>query len=163
MPLGLDFCIIVAANPILTCIMYRINRGLIKFLLLSMLTFDIYGIFVLSHISEEINVIASDRDGKHTMHYCWVFLVFSWLTLGIVPLVWFSNLSNRMSGELHARNIPYSFNAGTFWGWCVLGSLIGIGPLVYTHKLLKAMNFINADFNVNGKRSFMSNYLKKES
>ena len=32
----------------------------------------------------------------------------------------------------------------------ILGALIGIGPLVYTHKLLKAMNLLRKDYNVNG-------------
>jgi hypothetical protein len=52
--------------------------------------------------------------------------------------------------ELKRRGIHYSFGAGTFWGWCILGSLIGVGPLVYMHKLFKAVNKINADYNVNG-------------
>ena len=37
---------------------------------------------------------------------------------------------------------------GRRWNW--LGSLILVGPLVYTHKLMKAMNKLNEDFNMNG-------------
>jgi len=32
----------------------------------------------------------------------------------------------------------------------VLGSLIGIGPLVYLHKLFKAVNLMNEHYNTNG-------------
>ena len=37
----------------------------------------------------------------------------------------------------------------SFWGWGILGSLILVGPFIYTHKLLTAMNLLSADYNVN--------------
>jgi len=46
--------------------------------------------------------------------------------------------------------VDYQFGAGTFWGWGILGSLILVGPFIYTHKLLTAMNRLSADYNVNG-------------
>ena len=74
-----------------------------KFFLLSLITFGIYGIVVMSKISVEINRISSPRDGKHTMHYCLICFVFSWLTMGIVPLVWQHRLTNRIGDELRAK------------------------------------------------------------
>lgn len=127
----------------------RTNRGLTKFFFLSLITFGIYGIVCMSNISSEINFIAR-RDGKHTMHYCLMYFIFSWLTLGIYPFVWYHKLSNRIGGELARRNIPYEFNAGSFWGWNILGSLIIVGPFIYIHQLMKAMNYLAADYNVKG-------------
>lgn len=128
----------------------KTNRGLLKYILFSLLTFGIYGIVVNSAVSTDINTIASRYDGKKTMHYCLVYFVFSWLTLGIVPLVWYHNISNRIGKELNRRGIDYSFNAGTYWIWNILGCLILIGPFVYIHKLLKAMNLLSEDYNVKG-------------
>ncbi len=128
----------------------RTNRGLLKFLLLSLITFGIYGIVVMSHISEEINLVASPHDGKKTMHYCLVYFIFSWLTFGIVPLVWTHRLCSRMGNELKRRSIDYNFGAATFWLWGILGSLIVVGPFVYGHKFFKAQNLINADYNAKG-------------
>lgn len=129
----------------------RTNRGLAKFFFLSLITLGIYGIVVMSHISNEINDIASKYDGKHTMHYCLVYFVFSWLTIGIVPLVWYHRISKRIGMELVRRRLPYSFGSGTFWGWSFFGTLLlGIGPLIYTHKLMKAMNILAADYNERG-------------
>ena len=96
----------------------RTNRGLAKFFFLSLITFNIYGIVVMSHISTEINQIASKNDGKNTMHYCLVYFIFSWLTLGIVPLIWYNNISSRIGNELIRRKIPYQFNAGTKLSEC---------------------------------------------
>ena len=128
----------------------KTNRGLLKFILLSIITLGIYPLVVMSVISSDINVIASRYDGKKTMHYCLLVFIFTGLTLGIAPLVWYHRISKRIGNELKRRGIGYSFGAGSFWGWNILGSLIAIGPLVYTHKLFKAMNLLCADYNVNG-------------
>lgn len=128
----------------------KTNRGLIKFILLSIITFGIYPLVVMSVISTDINIIASRYDGKKTMHFCLLAFIFAGLTLGIAPLVWYHRISNRIGNELARRGISYSFNAGSFWLWNIVGSLIAIGPLVYTHKLFKAMNLLCADYNVNG-------------
>ena len=119
---------------------------MIKFYLLSFLTFGIYALVVLSKVSSEINLVAR-RDGKHTMHFLLIYFIFSWLTFGIAPIVWIHRLCNRMGNQLVARSLPYSFGAGSFWGWAVLGSLIFVGPFVFWHKFFKAMNLINADYN----------------
>ena len=127
--------------------MLRTNRSLAKYFFLSLITFGIYGLVVLCHISEDINIVATPRDGKKTMHYLWIFFILTGLTLGIAPLVWFHRLSNRIGNELVAREIDYSFSAGTYWGWNILGALIIIGPFVYIHKLMKAMNLVNTSYN----------------
>ena len=128
----------------------KTNRGLLKFILLSLITFGIYALVVMSTISTDINVIASRYDGKKTMHFCLLLFIVAPLTLGIGALVWYHRISNRIGSELARRGIAYSFGAGSFWGWNVLGSLIVIGPLVYHHKLFKSMNLLCADYNVKG-------------
>ena len=129
----------------------KTNRGLLKFILLNLITFGIYGIVVMSTISTDINEIASRYDGKKTMHYCLMFFLLSGLTLGIYPLVWFHGLSERIGNELRRRGIFYDFGSGTYWGWGFFGALLfGIGPLVYHHKLFHAMNLLCGHYNVNG-------------
>ena len=127
--------------------MLRTNRGLAKFIFLSLLTFGIYGLVVLCHISEEINQVATPRDGKKTMHYAWIFFLLTSITLGIAQLVWYHKLSNRLGDELMARGINYSISAGTYWGWNIFGSLILVGPFIYYYKFFKSMNLINASYN----------------
>ena len=128
----------------------KTNKGLVKYILLSLITFGIYPLVIMSSISSDINLIASRYDGKKTMHYCLLFFVFSWLTFGIAPIVWIHRLSNRIGNELSRRGIDYKFGAGTFWGWGVLGSLIFVGPFIYYHKLFKSMNLLCENYNING-------------
>ncbi len=128
----------------------KTNKGLLKTILLSLITFGIYPLVVLSVVSTDINTVASKYDGKRTMHFCLLFFILTPITFGIADLFWFHNISKRIGNELKRRGIAYGFGAGSYWGWCILGCLIGVGPLVYLHKLFKATNLMNADYNVNG-------------
>lgn len=128
----------------------KTNKGLLKTILLSLITCGIYGLVVMSAVSNDINVVASRYDGKKTMHYCLLTFIVAPITCGIGGIVWSHRISDRIGNELKRRGIAYNFSASTYWLWNVLGSLIGIGPLVYMHKLFKAVNLMNAHYNVNG-------------
>lgn len=128
----------------------KTNRGLLKFILLSIVTFGIYGIVVFSSISQDINTIAQNHDGKKTMHYCLLLFVIAPITFGIGAIVWSHKISARIGNELKTRNIDFSFGASTFWLWNVLGALIIVGPFIYHHKLFKAMNLLAEDYNARG-------------
>lgn len=128
----------------------KTNRGLIRFILLSLITCGIYSIVYFSAISEDINTIAGRYDGKKTMHFCLICFLLGPITFEIATIVWVHNVCARIGAELKRRGIDYSFGAGTFWGWGVLGSLIVIGPFIYLHKLSVAMNRLAENYNNNG-------------
>ena len=128
----------------------KTNKGLLKFILLSIITLGIYALVVMSSVSNDINVVASRYDGKRTMHFCLLFFLIAPITLGIANIVWYHKISARIGRELRRRNIPYGFSAADYWLWTVLGALIIIGPFVYLHKLFKATNKLCEHYNVNG-------------
>lgn len=137
--------------PAVPVVQLKTNRGWLKTFLLGLITLGIYPIVMYSGISSDINTIASRYDGKKTMHYCLLYFIVAPITLGIGNLVWCHNISARIGNELARRGISYSFGAGSFWGWNILGAfLFGIGPFIYLHKLCKAMNLLCADFNARG-------------
>ena len=126
------------------------KRGVILFILLNIITLGIYGLVVMSHISQEINTIASDYDKKTTPFYC-LACFLSVVTLGIYGVIYMNNLCARIGSELKRRNIKYKFDEGTYWGWGVFGSLLLlIGPIVFYHKFFKAMKKLIADYNIFG-------------
>lgn len=125
----------------------KTNKGLLKFILLSIITFGIYGIVCFSSVGESINAAASRYDGKKTMHYCLLFFLIAPITFGIAYIVWYHKISARMGKELARRGIGYSFSAADFWLWNVLGSFIVVGPFVYLHKMFKACNLICDHYN----------------
>ena len=129
--------------------MLTTDRSLTKFILLGIITFGIYDIFVLSGIASDINTIASRYDRRHTMNFCLILFIFSWMTFGIAPLVWIIRLSSRIGNEQKRRQIPQTMSVDVFLIWSILGSLIGIGPLIYLYKLLHSMNELCMDYNRN--------------
>jgi len=126
------------------------NRGLIKLILLSVVTLGIYAIVFYCVLSRDINIMASRYDGKKTMHFALMLFIIGPITLGIGYLVWYHNLSNRIGSELNRRGLNYAFNAKTFWLWCVLGAFILVGPFIYLYKICKAFNMIAEHYNING-------------
>ncbi len=128
------------------------NKSLLKLILLGIITLGIYDLVIMTKIGCELNRTATPYDGKKTMNFCLVAFIFSWLTCGIVPIVWFHRISNRLHDEMVRRGIGYAdkLSAASYWLWCVLGSCIVVGPFVYMHKLCKATNLINADYNAKG-------------
>ena len=140
----------VGAQPMAPARQLKTNKSLVKFIFLSLITFGIYSIVVMSSVSNSINTVAERYDGRHTMHYCLILFIFAPLTMGIVPLIWYNKISNRIGRELRRRGIDYSFSCAHFWLWNVLGSLIYVGPFIYYHKLFKATNLLCRDYNMRG-------------
>ena len=124
-------------------------RGMILFVLLNIITLGIYGLVVLSHVSQEINLIASDYDRKNTPYYC-LAAFLSLITLGIYGVIYMNNLCARIGNELKRRNIKYKFSEASYWGWCVFGVLFLVGPFIFWHKFFKAMKKLIADYNIYG-------------
>ena len=58
----------------------RTNRGLVKVILLSILTLGIYALVVTAHISEDVNVVCSRYDGRKTMNFWLLFFIVGPLT-----------------------------------------------------------------------------------
>ncbi len=132
--------------PVQCRVVLPTQRGLIKYILLSFLTCGIYGVVVLSRLIDEINIAASSHDGQRTPSAVEAG-VYTALTLGIYSFIWNHKFARRIGDELARRGIGYGFGASSYWLWNVLGMLIIIGPFVYMHKLLKAMNLINQSYN----------------
>ena len=51
------------------------------------------------------------------MHYCLMFFLVGWVTLGIGWLVWYHRVSGRIGEEQAARGLPVTVTASTFWLW----------------------------------------------
>lgn len=127
----------------------KTNRSLIKFLLLSMVTFGIYGLIAMCEMVNALNLIATKYDGKNTSNYV-LALILTPFTFGIYGLIWFHLYSNRIGDELKRRGIGLSFSSKTLWGWGIIGAIIYIGPIVYIYKLIQAINILCVDFNQRG-------------
>lgn len=122
-----------------------VQRSLLKFIVLSILTLGLYPLVFYTRIGKELNKTLTPFDNRNTLNYCLVFFLLTPLTAGIASLVWFHHMSERIGAELLRRGYEKGFGSKTFWVWGVLGSLVLVGPLVYVSKLCKAMNTLAGD------------------
>lgn len=125
----------------------KTDRSLLKFILLSIVTCGIYAIVFWSTVGDDINLMASRRDGQKTMHYCLMCFLVGPITCSIYTFIWFHKISQRIGDEARARGVATDFGSSTFWLWYILGSLIIVGPFIYLNKLCKAMNGAAQSFN----------------
>ncbi len=123
-----------------------VDRSLVKMVLLGLLTLGIYPMVIWSRIVTELNIVASRSDGKRTMPY-FGMLILAPVTLAVFPFVWMYRFCNRVGKQLELRKCDFRFSEKDFWLWGILGSLILVGPFVFTHKLMNAMNLINKHYN----------------
>ena len=137
-------------QPTAPVVKRKTNKGLWKYIFLSIITFGIYSLVVMSSVSNDINIVASRYDGKKTMHFCLLAFIVSPITFGIANFVWYHRISERMGRELLRRGISYDFGATDYWLWNILGSIIFVGPFVYCHKLFTAANLLCENYNING-------------
>ncbi len=126
------------------------KRGLVKIVLLSMITFGIYGLVNACGIVKDLNNCRQGHgETKKSMNP--VAVVFlSVVTIGIVPIVWGHRLTKRMSNELEYRDISYSLKVWHYWVFGLLLVETVVCPIIYLHKLIKASNLINKHHNTYG-------------
>lgn len=120
-----------------------------KMLLLGLITLGIYPVIVQDKMVHELNVAAFRHDGKTTLSAAAIAPLIA-ITLSIYYFVYQHQYTNRLGNELRIRGISYSISAVHFW---LLGVLFGwtlVCPLVLLHKVCKAHNLINADYNQKG-------------
>lgn len=126
------------------------NRKLWKMVLFGIITLGIYPMIMQDKMIHELNIAAYHRDGKITLTPGSVAILFT-ITFFIYYFVWSHQYMARLQSELKSRQISYSCGPVHFW---ILGVLLGItliAPLYLEHKVIKAHNLINENYNQNGQ------------
>lgn len=126
-------------------IIMKTNRSLLKFILLTAITFGIYGLYFYHSYARDMNIVC-EGDGKHTRGLLAV-IVFSFLTLGIYGFVWMYGVGERISMNCQRRGIPNNTTGSSVLLWNLLGALIIVGPFVALHQMLDGLNMLCADYN----------------
>lgn len=118
------------------------NRSFIKYILYTLITFNIYHAFMFFKMSKEINSIS--KEGKRTMNYLLLYFPFLLgniiLSVGnkieeemlsdtgrllmliffISILIWQYRFTKKVGNEIKYRNIDYKFGTKTFWLYIVI-------------------------------------------
>lgn len=123
------------------------DRGFWLALLLSIITFGIYGWYLIYAFAKETN-IACKEDGKRTQGLI-VFILLSLITFGIYDIIWNCLWINRCNAYLARHENPEGLQLSTYLltffllGWLTLGVM----HLVVFSKRLYLQNAVNSVYN----------------
>ncbi len=126
------------------------DRALWKMFLLGIVTLGIYPMIVQAKMVHELNIAAFKHDGNITLSQAVLSPLFA-LTLFIYFFVYQHQYAARLRNELNYRGIRYSIAPVHFWILNVLLGITIVCPLIYAHKVIKAHNLINNDYNMRGE------------
>jgi hypothetical protein len=122
------------------------KRGLLSFILLSVITGGIYGLFRIYVLARDVNIMCAG-DGKKTGGLL-AYIFLGMITIGIYPLVWLYKIGNRLQANGPKYNLTIQDSGGTIIMWSIFGSLLfGIGPFVAMYKIFKNTNALADEYN----------------
>ena len=121
------------------------KRGLLSYIFLSLITVGIYGLWRIYVLARDLNTMC-EGDGKKTAGLIKLILL-GLITLGIYDIVWIYKLADRIQANGPKYNVVIKDSSGTILLWIILGSLIGIGPIVAWYKIFKNTNILIEEYN----------------
>lgn len=122
------------------------KRSFGLYLLLTFITFGIYGIIFMYKYNEDVNVICEGVD-KPNKNYI-VVILLTLVTCGIYYYVWIYKIGNRLNQQGFNWGINMTESGTTLVLWSTLGSLLcGVGPLVAQYMMVKNFNIIAEAYN----------------
>ena len=121
-------------------------RSFWKFLLLSCITFGIYGIYVMYGYVKDINKVC-EGDGKQSKNYI-VVILLSMITCGIYGLYWSYTQGERLYRIAPKYGIQIREKGSSILLWTLLGVVtFGISSLAVSYILFDNLNTIGKIYN----------------
>lgn len=105
----------------------------------------LYPLYVVEVISQSVN-IACRKDGKRTWGTL-PFLVFSFITLGIFPLVWHCKIINRMKKYCDEHGMECRISKRYYLCWTLIALPILVGPFIALSCFHSAFRDVAHKFN----------------
>ncbi len=124
----------------------KTNRGLIKTILLSIITCGIYTFWLYHAMARDLNRIC-EGDGKHTKGMI-AYILLSFITCSIYSFVWNYGFAERMQMNSRRYGADIQNGGGLVLLWQLLGAfLCGIGPFVALYYQLHNLNKLSEAYN----------------
>lgn len=124
----------------------KTDRRLVIWILLTIITFGIYGIFFMHKMARDINEAC--KDDNETIPGFALYILLVLVTLGIYDLFFMYKLGNRMFSSAPKYGLSFTENGTTVLMWRIFGILLfGIGPFIAMNILIKNSNRICAEYN----------------
>lgn len=125
----------------------KTDRGVIGWLLLSIVTCGIYSYYFLYCLARDINVMCQD-DGDSTPGLA-AFILLSFVTCGFYALYWYYKIGNRLQANAPRYGLMFQENGTTVLMWQIVGALLcGLGLIFAMNIIIKNTNAMATAYNV---------------
>ena len=125
----------------------KTDRGVIGWLLLSIVTCGIYSYYFLYCLARDINVMCQD-DGDSTPGLA-AFILLSFVTCGFYALYWYYKIGNRLQANAPRYGLMFQENGTTVLMWQIVGALLcGLGPIFAMNIIIKNTKAMATAYNV---------------
>lgn len=125
----------------------KTDRGVIGWLLLSIVTCGIYSYYFLYCLARDINVMCQD-DGDSTPGLA-AFILLSFVTCGFYALYWYYKIGNRLQANAPRYGLMFQENGTTVLMWQIVGALLcGLGTIFAMNIIIKNTNAMATAYNV---------------
>lgn len=114
------------------------DRSLLIIILLSMITFGIYGLVLIHQLADDTNE-ACAKDGKNTTGLL-AFILLSIITAGIYGIIWWFMIIERWERYLIKNDYPVRVTGLGYILWSTIGVFIIVGPIIGQYKAIHQMN-----------------------
>ena len=97
----------------------KTDRNIVTYVLLTIVTFGIYGYYFLYKLAEDVNVMCQG-DGKKTPGLL-EFILLSFITCGFYAFYWYYELGNRIQANAPRYGLSFQESGTTVLLWCIVG------------------------------------------
>ena len=128
--------------------MQKTDRSLLMYILLTIVTCGIYGLYFLYALARDVNDMCDHEDGHHTAGLLKYFLL-TLVTCGIYSFYWNYKLGNRLQSNCNERyGLNIQENGTSVLLWMLLGTFVcGIFSLIGMNIIINNTNALAAAFN----------------
>ncbi len=124
----------------------RTDRNIVVYVLLTIITCGIYGLWFIYEWAQDVNEICRN-DGDETPGLLKLILL-SLITCGLYSYYWYYKLGNRLQANGPTYGVTISENGTTVLLWLIFGILIcGLGQYYGLYLLMKNTNTLATAYN----------------
>lgn len=124
----------------------KTDRGVIGWLLLSIVTCGIYSYYFLYCLARDINTMCQE-DGDSTPGIA-ALILLSFVTCGFYALYWYYKIGNRLQANAPRYGLVFQENGTTILMWQIVGALLcALGPIFAMNIIIKNTNAMATVYN----------------
>lgn len=136
----------LATNPVEGTRALTTNRGILKYIIFTIITCGLYGFFFIHGVAKDVNEMCKNDGDK--VGGLVAYIILSYLTCGLYSIYWQYKIANRLQANAPSYGLYFSENGTNVLLWYLVGWLLCfVGPFIAMNIVIKNTNRMAAAYN----------------